>query len=120
MSERELPGEERPWGRFLILEDRAGYKVKRIEVESGRRLSLQSHRHRREQWTVVQGLARVTLDERELDLEVGMSVAIPIEARHRVANPGEARLILIEVQTGSYFGEDDITRFEDDFNRIAP
>lgn len=110
--------EQRPWGRFIVLEEQPGFKVKRIEVLPGKRLSLQSHVHRQEQWTVVRGCAVVTLDDRELKLGCGHSVMIPRRARHRVANTGEELLVFIEVQTGGYLGEDDIARYEDDFNRV--
>jgi len=112
------PQDVRPWGRYVVLEEGGRYKVKRIEVTPGRRLSLQSHRRRQEQWTVVAGRALVTLDGAGIPLGVGESVFIPREARHRVANPGEDLLVFIEVQTGDYLGEDDITRYEDDFNRV--
>ena len=108
----------RPWGRYLILEEGDGYKVKRIEVKPGLRLSLQSHRRRQEQWTVVQGEARVTLGADGHPLGVGESIRIPREMPHRVANPASELLVFIEVQTGDYLGEDDITRYEDDFHRV--
>jgi mannose-6-phosphate isomerase-like protein (cupin superfamily) len=108
----------RPWGRYLILEEGSGYKVKRIEVKPGLRLSLQSHRRRQEQWTVVQGEALVTLGADLHPLGPGESIQIPRETPHRVANPGPALLVFIEVQTGDYLGEDDITRYEDDFHRV--
>ena len=117
----ELPESERegirPWGRYLVLEEEAGYKVKRIEVKPGLRLSLQSHRRRQEQWTVVQGEALVTLGKELHPLGRGESIRIPREMPHRVANPGSDLLVFIEVQTGDYLGEDDIVRYEDDFHR---
>ena len=91
--------------------------VKRIEVRPGRRLSLQLHHRRSEQWTVVAGAARVTVGEQVLDLGPGEGVGIPVEARHRLENTGGVPLALIEVQTGAYLGEDDIVRLEDDFGR---
>jgi mannose-6-phosphate isomerase len=118
----ELPESERegirPWGRYLVLEEEAGYKVKRIEVKPGLRLSLQSHRRRQEQWTVVQGEALVTLGKELHPLGRGESIRIPREMPHRVANPGSDLLVFIEVQTGDYLGEDDIVRYEDDFHRV--
>lgn len=108
----------RPWGRYLVLEERSGYKVKRIEVKPGLRLSLQSHRRRQEQWTVVRGEALVTLGADLHSLGPGESIRIPREMPHRVANPGRELLVFIEVQTGDYLGEDDITRYEDDFHRV--
>jgi mannose-6-phosphate isomerase-like protein (cupin superfamily) len=120
MSENHRSGFEdvRPWGRYVILEESDGYKVKRIEVNPGRRLSLQSHRQRQEQWTVVRGQALVTRGQDQYPLTPGESIHIPREALHRVANPGTGLLVFIEVQTGDYLGEDDITRYEDDYKRV--
>ena len=109
--------EDRPWGRFIILDEGSGFKVKRIEVKPGLRLSLQSHEHRQEFWTIVAGTATVTLDSEEHVLQVGESIKIPLHARHRVQNPGTTKMMFVEVQTGDYLGEDDIKRYEDDFDR---
>lgn len=109
--------DHRPWGHFDILSDEIDHKVKRITVLPGGRLSLQRHQRRREHWYVVSGQARVTLDGAELLLEAGKAVDIPRGSWHRVANPGPEELVFIEVQTGSYFGEDDIERREDDYGR---
>jgi mannose-6-phosphate isomerase-like protein (cupin superfamily) len=109
--------DHRPWGHYLVLSDEPDHKVKRIVVHPGQRLSLQWHRHRDEQWTIVRGEALVTLDEQEIRLTIGGSLHIPRRARHRVRNPGEEDLVFVEVQTGSYFGEDDIERVEDDYGR---
>lgn len=109
--------EERPWGSYEVLAEGRAYKVKRIEVKSGHRLSLQTHDRRSEHWVIVAGEAVVTLGERELHRCVNESVNIPAGTKHRIANPGEDRLVFIEVQCGSYLGEDDIKRFEDDYNR---
>ncbi|HQG90189.1 MAG TPA: phosphomannose isomerase type II C-terminal cupin domain [Acidobacteriota bacterium] len=117
MTRGGLNEDVRPWGRFIVLDEGPGFKVKRIEVAAGKRLSLQSHRHRREQWTVVQGEAVVSLDGVDHRLVPGGSIGIPRQARHRVASAGPEPLVFIEVQTGDYLGEDDITRHEDDFNR---
>ncbi len=111
---------ERPWGRYNVLEDRDTYKVKRIEVLPGMRLSYQIHHKRAEHWLIVGGLARITLDGREVDLPAGQAIDIPRGAAHRVANPGPELLTLIEVQRGEYFGEDDIVRLEDDYGRADP
>ena len=108
---------KRPWGSFTVLDETDVYKVKRIEVLSGRRLSYQKHAFRSENWTVVQGRARVTLNGQQSDLSVGDSIDIPATAAHRVENLGDDSLIFIEVQRGTYFGEDDIERLEDDFGR---
>jgi len=109
--------EERPWGWFEIHLEEANLKIKRIMVKPGKRLSLQSHEHRAENWVVVQGQARVTLGEETIKLEKRQSVFIPEKTKHRVENPGKEELVFIEVQTGTYLGEDDITRFQDDFGR---
>ncbi len=111
------PREERPWGWFEVLYEEPGLKVKRIMVRPGRRLSLQSHEQRAENWVIVQGKARFTLDDREFALEPQQSVFIPKRSRHRIENPGTEELVFVEVQTGSYLGEDDIVRYQDDFNR---
>ena len=109
--------EQRPWGSFRVLHEGPGCKVKEIIVAPGGRLSLQSHRHRAEHWVVVAGTARVTVDERILLLEPNQSVHIPLGARHRMENPGALPMHLIEVQCGSYLGEDDIIRYEDVYGR---
>lgn len=113
------PGESerRPWGVYEVLDEASGFKVKRIEVETGQRLSLQSHAHRAEHWVVVSGQALVTVDGHEGRLAAGHHAHIPPGARHRLANRGDEQLVLIEVQTGSYLGEDDIVRYEDDYSR---
>ncbi len=109
--------EERPWGWFEILFEEAGLKVKRIMVKPGKRLSLQSHEHRAENWVIVQGKALFTLDDRTVELEPQQSVFIPQKSKHRMENPGQDEMVFIEVQTGTYLGEDDIIRFQDDFDR---
>jgi mannose-6-phosphate isomerase len=108
---------ERPWGKYFVLEETAFFKVKRIEVSSGKQLSYQYHNYRSEIWTIVQGDARVVLEGEQIFLQNGDVIKIPIGAKHRIANEGIEKLIFIEVQLGSYFGEDDIIRLEDDFNR---
>jgi mannose-6-phosphate isomerase len=110
--------DERPWGSFTVLDEGAGYKVKRIEVLPGKRLSYQKHAQRAEHWFVTQGTAKVTLDGQEFLLQPGEYLDIAIGAAHRVENPGEETVIFIEVQRGSYLGEDDIVRLQDDFGRI--
>ena len=107
----------RPWGRFAVLDDAAGYKVKRLEVDPERRLSYQKHAARAEHWTVVRGEAHVTLDGREVDLGPGQSIDVPMGAAHRLENRRGERLVVIEVQRGRYLEEDDIVRLEDDFGR---
>jgi mannose-6-phosphate isomerase len=107
----------RPWGSFTVLDEGEGFKVKRIEVLAGNRLSYQKHAQRAEHWFVVRGTARVTLDDEEIIKRAGESIDIPTGAAHRVENPGEELLVFVEVQRGSYLGEDDIVRLEDDFGR---
>lgn len=111
------PREERPWGWFEVLHEEPGLKVKRILVRPGRRLSLQSHEQRAENWVIVAGRALFTLDGAERTLEANQAVYIPQRGRHRIENPGGNDLVFIEVQTGTYLGEDDIVRYQDDFNR---
>jgi len=110
--------EDRPWGSYTVLEERESYKVKRVEVFPGKRLSYQRHEKRSEHWVVVEGEALVVLEGREIRLSPGQSVDIPRMAAHRVLNPGTGPLTLIEVQRGAYLGEDDIVRMEDDFGRV--
>ena len=107
----------RPWGHYEVLADGEDHKVKRIVVLPGRRLSLQRHRHRSEHWHVVRGEAVVTVDAASIGLSRGQSVDIPRGAAHRIENVGDADLVFIEVQSGTYFGEDDIERLEDDWGR---
>lgn len=117
-SEATAHGEEhRPWGRFRVLHEGPGFKVKEIVVVPGGRLSLQSHAHRAEHWVVVAGTAEVTVGEEVRRLEPNQSVHIPQGAKHRMANPGEVPMHLIEVQCGGYLGEDDIVRYEDVYGR---
>ena len=110
---------ERPWGKYFVLVDEPHYKLKRIEVNIGGRLSYQYHNHRAEVWTIVQGTAMVTLDDKEYEYKAGEVVIIPLKAKHRIQNIGNETLIFIEVQHGTYFGEEDIIRIEDDYNRSS-
>lgn len=110
--------EHRPWGSFTILDEGDNYKVKRIEVLPGKRLSYQRHTRRAEHWFVVAGIAKVTLNGVELLVKAGEAMDIAREDAHRVENPDPSKLLIfIETQTGDYFGEDDIIRLEDDFGR---
>ena len=111
--------DRRPWGSYTVLEEDRGFKVKRIEVLPGKRLSYQKHAQRAEHWFVVEGTAKVTLDDKEITVRAGEAIDIPIGAAHRVENPNEENLVFIEVQRGSYLGEDDIVRLHDDFGRSA-
>jgi len=107
----------RPWGSYTVLEEGRGYKVKRVTVNPGGRLSLQMHHKRSEHWVVIAGTARVTRGDEVFDLKIGHSTEIPVETRHRLENPGQETLHIIEVQNGPYLGEDDIVRFQDDYGR---
>lgn len=107
----------RPWGSYQSVDNGARHQVKRIVVKPGGRLSLQKHHHRAEHWIVVRGAARVTVDETVKTVHENESIYIPMGAVHRLENPGKIMLELIEVQTGSYLGEDDIIRIEDDYQR---
>jgi mannose-6-phosphate isomerase len=109
--------DRRPWGTYTVLEEDRNFKVKRIEVLPGKRLSYQKHSERAEHWFVVEGTAKVTLDGAEIIVRAGEAIDIPIGAAHRVENPGDADLVFIEVQRGNYLGEDDIVRLEDDYGR---
>lgn len=108
---------ERPWGKYFVLADEPNYKLKRIEVNPGQRLSYQYHHHRQEYWTVIAGEATVTLNDEEKSLKYGESIFIPQGAKHRIENRASELLVFIEVQTGTYFGEDDIVRLQDDYER---
>jgi mannose-6-phosphate isomerase-like protein (cupin superfamily) len=110
--------DERPWGSFTVLDEAEGYKVKRIEVLPRKRLSYQKHEHRCEHWMVVAGMAKVTLDGHETTVTAGGTVDVPIGAAHRIENVGNDNLIFIEIQRGTYLGEDDIQRLQDDFGRL--
>jgi len=109
--------DRRPWGTFTVLDEAPQYKVKRIEVLPGKRLSYQKHARRSEHWMAVSGQARVTLDGREIILLEGQTVDIPAGVAHRIENMGDNTLVFIEIQRGTYFGEDDIVRLQDDFGR---
>ena len=111
--------DRRPWGSFTVLDEAPGYKVKRIEVLSGKRLSYQRHSKRAEHWMVVQGNATVTLDGRNVAVSTGETVDVPIGVAHRIENPGNETLIFIEIQRGGYLGEDDIVRLSDDYGRAS-
>jgi mannose-1-phosphate guanylyltransferase len=108
----------RPWGTYTVLEDSTRYKIKRIEVKPGASLSLQMHHHRSEHWIVVSGMAKVVNGTRELLVNTNESTYIPAGHQHRLENPGVLALVMIEVQSGEYLGEDDIVRFEDNYGRV--
>jgi mannose-1-phosphate guanylyltransferase/mannose-6-phosphate isomerase len=112
-----FPKDYRPWGWFESLAMGEGFQVKRIHVKPGAALSLQSHERRSEHWIVVEGTARVTIDDTVQTMAEGQSVYVPLGARHRLENPGEFPMVLIEVQIGTYLDEDDIVRYEDLYAR---
>ena len=107
--------DRRPWGTFTVLDEGDGFKVKRIEVLPGKRLSYQKHAQRAEHWVVVQGTAKVTLDDEEINVAAGNAIDIAVGSAHRVENAAAELLVFIEVQRGDYLGEDDIVRLQDDF-----
>jgi mannose-1-phosphate guanylyltransferase/mannose-6-phosphate isomerase len=107
----------RPWGSYDSVESGERYQVKRLSVNPGASMSLQLHHHRAEHWIVVSGTARITRNDEVFLLEENESTFIPLGAKHRIENPGKIPLHIIEVQSGSYLGEDDIVRFEDRYGR---
>lgn len=108
----------RPWGTYTVLEEGPRFKIKRIVVKPGAALSLQMHHHRSEHWVVVQGMAKVTNGEGARLVNSNESTYIPAGHKHRLENPGVIDLVMIEVQSGEYLGEDDIVRFEDQYGRV--
>jgi mannose-6-phosphate isomerase len=106
-----------PWGSWTVLDEKSKFKVKRIEVRPGHRLSYQKHSRRNEHWYVVEGMARVTIDGKDCELVQGDAVDIAPGAAHRIGNIGSGPLVFIEIQRGDYFGEDDIVRLSDDYGR---
>ena len=108
---------DRPWGSYEVLFSDSTCKIKKIIVHPGQRLSYQYHNKRSETWVITQGIASVTLNGTEKDYMVGDNVVIPLKTKHRVENKLNSRLVFIEVQTGQYFGEDDIVRIQDDYGR---
>lgn len=109
----------RPWGSYTVLAEAAGFKVKRIDVLPGAALSLQMHHQRSEHWVVVCGTAEVVNGESVLQLSAGEYTFIPVGCKHRLSNPGQSVMSLIEVQYGPYLGEDDIVRFDDIYGRVS-
>jgi mannose-6-phosphate isomerase-like protein (cupin superfamily) len=110
--------EERPWGYYTILEDKSTHKVKRIVVYAGQRLSYQSHEKRMEDWVFTRGEGIVTIDDIDHLVQAGSRIRIPKLAKHRIKNTCAGLLEFIEIQTGEYFGEDDIIRYNDDYGRV--
>lgn len=109
--------EERPWGSWHVIDVAPGYKIKRIHVNPGCRLSYQTHAHRSEHWVVVFGVATCVIDGETIVAGPGQSVDVPLGAAHRLGNAGEEELVVVEVQRGGYTGEDDICRLQDDYHR---
>ena len=109
----------RPWGNYTVISESKRCKIKRIEVSLGQRLSLQMHHHRSEHWIVISGTAKVTCGGQELVLSINQSTFVPALTEHRLENIGKIPLVLIEVQTGEYLGEDDIVRLADDYQRVG-
>ena len=110
--------DHRPWGFYTVLADEEDHKVKKIVVYPGKRLSLQRHQKRMEHWYIVEGEGIITLDHQQLSKKAGEAIDIPMRVIHRIENQSSSNLTFIEIQTGHYFGEDDIERLEDDFGRI--
>lgn len=108
---------ERPWGSWQVIDEDKGYKVKRIRVLPGCRLSYQSHQQRSEHWVVIRGTATCVVDDQEWQAGPGESVDVPLGAKHRLGNDGDQDLVIVEVQHGDYTGEDDIVRLVDDYGR---
>ena len=111
--------ETRPWGAYQVVDEGADFLVKRITVTPGQRLSYQRHQHRNEHWVIVSGSGFATIEGDDHRLEPGRVMEVPMGTAHRVTNDGPTDLTFVEVQTGSYFGEDDIERLEDDYGRCA-
>lgn len=112
-----LEHDVRPWGEYWVLEDAETHKVKKILVNPRCRLSLQYHHHRAEVWTIVSGVGTITINDQIKDFKAGEVAQIPLGAHHRMENKTNEPVVFIEVQYGTYFGEDDIVRVEDDYNR---
>lgn len=106
--------EERPWGYYIVLDEADTYKIKKVIVSPGQKLSLQLHYHRSEHWVVVSGFAEVDLNDEQIMLRKGESMFVPIGVKHQLKNPGIIPLEVLEVQIGEYLKEDDIVRFEED------
>lgn len=117
-ANKQLYSEARPWGSYTVLESGFCWKIKRLQVKPGACLSLQMHHHRSEHWVVVSGVAKVLNDNQEFYARVNDTTFIKAGCTHRLENPGTLDLVMIEIQTGTYFGEDDIVRFNDIYGRV--
>ena len=109
---------ERPWGYYINVFEEDGFKIKKISVKIGKRLSLQTHEHRSEHWTIVKGIGKVQVGQDFNILHKNQNIYIPKNVLHRIENIGNEELVFTEIQIGDYLGEDDIKRYEDDFGRI--
>tara|TARA_B100001248_G_scaffold3325_1_gene2614 strand:+ start:7201 stop:7566 length:366 start_codon:yes stop_codon:yes gene_type:complete len=114
---KNLKTEIRPWGQFFIIQESENYKIKRIEILPNHRLSYQYHQKRSEVWVIIKGHGKITIDGKVQDYKIGDTIRIPKYAKHRIQS-GNTETVFIEIQTGEYFGEDDIVRIEDDYNRL--
>ena len=110
--------EERPWGYFLVLASTPDFKIKQITINPGCRLSLQSHKGRNEHWIITEGTMHITIGDTEKDYKRDEHVYITKQTKHRMENKGTQPASVVEIQTGDYFGDDDIVRYEDDYGRI--
>jgi len=117
MNKKNIDHDVRPWGEYIVIESSNNFKIKKIDVLPGQRLSYQYHNGRSETWVIIQGKARVTIDGIEKTHDKGDTIIIPKKAKHRIENISRKNLIFIEIQTGDYFEEDDIIRIQDDYNR---
>ena len=117
-SEGATGAATRPWGAFHVTEVGKAYQVKRLEIAPGKRISYQTHQLRSEHWYIVGGVGKVTIDGNEFRVDPGQSIDVAVGAAHRIENIGNDILMFIEVQRGSYFGEDDIARLDDDYGRV--
>lgn len=111
--------ETRPWGFYEIIQENPIYKIKKIVVLPGKRLSLQKHQFRKEYWIIITGEGIATLNDQQINVSAGSTIHVDLQDIHRIENTGHDELIFIEIQTGTYFGEDDIERLHDDYGRVS-
>lgn len=114
---KQNPFDIRPWGNYSVITEKDKFKLKLIEVNPGERLSYQYHHKRSETWVIIEGIASITIDDKTSNHRYGDTIVIPKKSKHRIHNVGNEILRFIEIQTGEYFGEDDIVRLDDDYNR---
>ncbi len=118
LNNQQLKLETRPWGGYMVLLDNEICKVKKLVINPKKRFSLQYHHKRTETWIIVKGKVEITLGDKKKIYSYGETITVPVKTVHRIENIGDEEAEIIEVQTGSYFGEDDIVRIEDDFGRV--